>query len=104
MSRNKYRDSWLDDVEPKKINGNLGKVFWMTFWLSFFFGSIFTIGLFVVWNHFDTEDAATETIQEKDIDTAPLAKLTRQKIQLEDCGEEEEEEEGGDQGSARAVP
>ena len=93
----------MDDVEPKKINGNLGKVFWMALLLSLFFGSIFTIGLFVIWNHFGIENVETETIQEQDIDTAPLAKLSRQKFQREDCGEEEVEERG-DQGSARAVP
>ena len=101
MARGKYRDSWLDDVEPKKINGNLGKVFWLTVWISFFFGSAFTIGLFVVWNHFDREEPIAESVQESEIDTAPLAKLTKQQMERY-C--EEKTEEGGDQEPAGCMP
>lgn len=70
----KYRDSWLDDVEPKKINANLGKVFWFTIILTAVFGSIFMAGLFVLWGHFERQTVELEE-QSEELDREILCSL-----------------------------
>ena len=94
----KYRENWVKDFAPKKINGDLGKVFWFAVILSLIFSTVFIGGLFIALHHFEKQTVELQE-QSDELDQQILSRL--QKLELRKREEQDERrrrksEDGGE--------
>ena len=82
----KYRENWVEDFAPKKINSDLGKVFWFAIVLALVFSSLFTVGLFVIWGHFHRQTVQLEE-QSEELNREILCSLQRLELKKQNIQE-----------------